>query len=94
VQGDDANDFLLPFRGERKRGAEIQLFETLPVIDLGLVIDEASLFIRDLARPTGVDGIVCLRFGGDNILHAKRAERKKKKSGDRFHKMVTEIVSY
>ena len=64
LQDHDPDDFLLPLGGKGKGHPEIQLFEILPAIDLRLVIDQASLLVGPMPRPTriGRDALV-VRLG-------------------------------
>ena len=78
LQGKNAHNLLLAFRGQGKSHSEIELFEILPVIHLWLVINETSLVRRFLAWPAGIrrGGAVRLRLGAGEVVRAKGAESK------------------
>jgi hypothetical protein len=87
LQDHDADHLLFPFRGKRKRHPERQVFEIFPFIDLRLVIDQASLLVRPLARPTRIRGdLLVVRFG---LFRGERSEdesgRGQNKSNGVFH---------
>src|SRR5436190_6973530 len=83
----NADNGLLPFRSKRKRHPEIKVGETFPLIDLGLVIHQASLFVRALSRPTRIGRD--LLVGGFGFFRGERSEnergRGKNKSNGSFH---------
>jgi hypothetical protein len=62
MEGDSSNGLFAACGRDRKGHSPIEVYKVIPIVYLGLIVDQRTLRFRDLARPSGILGEGCARW--------------------------------